>query len=322
MNKFFFLIFLSFLSACFTPHKQLPVYSRPIVQIGNHVIKSEKFRYYIQLELDKYPEGFLKIEKNKTLGEQSFLKGIIDKLIDNLSDKYLILTYGENNNISIPEKYFKDKLDKKMQMLSPKELESLLEEKGLTFELWKEIQEIDIKVGYILDLALSKKVKITLPVMRKYYSHNKNQFKVPEQVRVRQIVTNTLKKAKELKTRVDGGENFAKIAVNHSLSPDRSKGGDVGYFSKGSFPKVFDKVCFDMKKGEISDIIKSEYGYHIFKLIDKKPKRTKTFQEVFTYIHQVLFQEKLKENYDLFMKDLRKKVEIKVYEDNLNQMIL
>ena len=141
-------------------------------------------------------------------------------------------------------------------------------------------------------------------------------------MRVRQIVTDSLDKAKDIYERLLKGDNFAKLAINHSLSPDRARGGDLGYFEQGTYPKVFDEYCFKLKKGELSSIVKSDYGYHIFKLLDKKPAGRKTLAEVTSSIYQRLYEQKLKAKYDIWLQGIAKDIEVVVEDELLKEFIL
>ena len=141
-------------------------------------------------------------------------------------------------------------------------------------------------------------------------------------MRVRQIVTDTLEKAVALHKRALAGETFARLAVINSISPDREHGGDLGFFAKGSYPKEFDDTCFKLKKGEVSDVIKSPYGYHIFKLLDTKPAGVKTLSEVSDEIKGNLLKEKRQKAYDEWFEKIKKESDIEIDEDALEDVEL
>lgn len=99
-------------------------------------------------------------------------------------------------------------------------------------------------------------------------------------------------------------------------------GGDLGYFARGSLPKEFDEACFNLKKGEISPVVKSDYGYHIFKLLDRKPAGKKALAEVAPQIQQLLFEEKLKKKYDTWIKKVQASVTVIFHKDILDNITL
>ncbi|MDR0797155.1 MAG: peptidylprolyl isomerase [Nitrososphaerota archaeon] len=87
-------------------------------------------------------------------------------------------------------------------------------------------------------------------------------------VRCAHILVKTLTEAQAIKTRIDKGENFSEIAKQVSLCPSGKKGGDLGTFGRGQMVKPFETAAFQLEKGQISDPVKTEFGYHIVKRID------------------------------------------------------
>jgi parvulin-like peptidyl-prolyl isomerase len=101
------------------------------------------------------------------------------------------------------------------------------------------------------------------------------------------------------------------VANEKSLGPEKVQGGDLGYFSPGEKPAEFDRV-FDMEVGAISEVIKSPYGYHIFKLEEKIEPRQIPFGEAKLGILQAIGQKKDEENYQKWLKDLKGKAKVKI----------
>jgi parvulin-like peptidyl-prolyl isomerase len=130
-------------------------------------------------------------------------------------------------------------------------------------------------------------------------------------VRARQIVVADGEEAIQILKRLKKGENFEKVAMEKSLGPEKVQGGDLGYFSQGEKPTEFDRV-FSMEVGAISEVIKSPYGYHIFKLEERIEPRQIRFEEAKAGILQELGQKKGEENYQKWFKGLKGKAEVKV----------
>jgi parvulin-like peptidyl-prolyl isomerase len=101
------------------------------------------------------------------------------------------------------------------------------------------------------------------------------------------------------------------VAKEKSLGPEKVWGGDLGYFSQGEKPTEFDYV-FSMEVGAISEVIKSPYGYHIFKLEEKTEPRQIPFGEAKLGILQELGQKKAEENYQKWFNDLKGKAKVKI----------
>src|SRR4029079_17395724 len=147
------------------------------------------------------------------------------------------------------------------------------------------------KVKYALvDLqAIRNRIQVSPADIQRNYEDNQQQYSTPEQVRASHILLKTegkddaevKKKAEDLLAKVKAGGDFAKLATEFSEDDtSKVKGGDLDFFPKGQMVPEFDKVAFSLKPGEISDLVKSQYGYHIIKVTDKKPATTKTLDEV------------------------------------------
>lgn len=148
--------------------------------------------------------------------------------------------------------------------------------------------------------GFKEKVTITDGEIESYYEYNPDMFVERKQVKARHILFKLEKdadEATEKKVREEAeavlkearqGKDFAELAKKHSQGPSKSEGGDLGYFSEGQMEKAFEEAAFKMKKDEVSDLVRSFFGYHIIKVEDVKEKRTKPLEEVREQIREVL----------------------------------
>ena len=155
------------------------------------------------------------------------------------------------------------------------------------------------KVKYALvDMqAIRDRIQISPQDIQRAYEDNQQQYSTPEQVRASHILLKTegkddaavKKQAEELLAKVKAGADFAQLATKYSEDDSsKVKGGDLDFFPKGQMVPEFDKTAFSMKPGEISDLVKTQYGYHIIKLTDKKAAITKPLEEVRAQIEDQL----------------------------------
>lgn len=89
-------------------------------------------------------------------------------------------------------------------------------------------------------------------------------------VKASHILVGTKEEAQELKKRIDGGEDFGKLAAEHSKCPSGANGGDLGYFGKGQMVPEFEKAAFDLPAGCVSEPVQTQFGWHLIKVLDKK----------------------------------------------------
>src|SRR5205807_7641190 len=135
------------------------------------------------------------------------------------------------------------------------------------------------------------RAKVVVPPadVEKAYNNNIEQYTTPEQVRASHILLKTegkddaavKGKAEEILKRAKAGADFAELAKKNSEDEASAKqGGDLDYFGKGRMVPEFDQAAFSMEPGAISDLVKTQYGYHIIKLVDKKAAATRALPEV------------------------------------------
>ncbi len=151
------------------------------------------------------------------------------------------------------------------------------------------------------------RVKVSDEEVKRYYETYKDAYRVPERVRARHIlfrlppnpkrkdVETARKKALKVEKLAKSGKDFARLAQKYSQGPTAKNGGDLGYFTKGMMVKPFEEAAFSMKKGEISDPVRTPFGFHIIKIEDKQPAHTKSLKEVKKEIEKKLKLEKAKD---------------------------
>ena len=137
-----------------------------------------------------------------------------------------------------------------------------------------------------------------------------------EEIRASQILVRTREEASKARARIKGGEDFAAVAEEVSLSPDGERGGDLGYFSRGQMPQEFDAVVFNLKTGRLSRVIETTYGYHLFLVTDRREAHQKSDEEVEEEIRRILLAEKGERAFRSWVASLRESAQIR-YNDNI-----
>lgn len=153
-------------------------------------------------------------------------------------------------------------------------------------------------------------VEVSEDDMKKYYEENKAYFKKPESVHAAHILVDDKEKATDLAKQAREGADFADLAKEHSSCPSSQNGGDLGTFGRGQMVPEFDQKVFDMKDGEISEPVKTQFGYHIIKRIEGKPEEEKSFDEVRGEIQMELTRQKQQERYLDKVAELEKKYKV------------
>ena len=182
----------------------------------------------------------------------------------------------------------------------------------------------DLKKRLIVESFLKKKVEVESKVsdedMKKFYEQNKDKFKSGEQIKASHILVKTEKEAKDLLAKLKAGGNFEELAKKNSVDSSSAKGGDLGWFGKGSMVPAFEKAALALKEGQISDIVKSDFGFHIIKLTGKRPAGIRPFEEVKEQIKGAIMPTKQQEVFQKIKDELKKTAKITIKEDVLNSI--
>ncbi|MFP2909401.1 peptidyl-prolyl cis-trans isomerase [Pyxidicoccus sp. 3LFB2] len=161
------------------------------------------------------------------------------------------------------------------------------------------------------------RVAVTEEELRAWYAANEADYNEAEQVHAAQIVVKGMDEARKLQVQLKAGKKFADLARRYSLSADGKVGGDLGFFPRGQMPPAFDEVVFKLPVGQVSDVVSTEYGYHLFRVLERKPARKRDFAEVRQLVEAKLLEKKRTEAQEAFEKELREKAQVQVNEATL-----
>jgi peptidyl-prolyl cis-trans isomerase C len=131
--------------------------------------------------------------------------------------------------------------------------------------------------------------------IRDEYDKHPNEFKSGEEVRVRQILVHDENLASEIVERLRKGEHFEDLSSKYSLAPNAKKGGDIGYVSRGELPKMFEDVIFALKPGQVSNVIKTDSSFHVFRVDERRGPGTIDLQTAAPVIRQRLHEDAVRD---------------------------
>jgi len=179
----------------------------------------------------------------------------------------------------------------------------------------------DLKKRVIVEAFLKKKVEESANIgdaeLQEFYQKNQDKFTTGEQIRASHILVKTEAEAKEIQKQLQGGAKFDELAKKHSIDGAAPKGGDLGWFGKGSMLPEFEKVAFGLKEGETSGIVPTKFGYHIIKMTGRRPAGPRSFEEVKDQIKEAMVPEKQQETFKKLKEELKKDAKLSIKEDAL-----
>ncbi|WP_276330851.1 peptidylprolyl isomerase [Orenia marismortui] len=163
-------------------------------------------------------------------------------------------------------------------------------------------------------------VAVTEKEIKDYYEENRSKFKQPAEVKAKHILIKTddksekeaKAKAQKILKELKQGADFAKLAKKYSEGPSAKNGGELGYFGKGRMVAEFEEAAFNLEIGEVSEPVKTQFGYHIIKVEDKKESQLLSLSEAKEDIKNGLTQQKQQNKWNSFVKDLKENAEIEI----------
>lgn len=271
-----------------------------VAKVNDEGITEEEYNMDLQIEKDLY-----KMESGgKELTEED-LENLKEKILTKLIIEKLIAQDASSKDIVVSKEEVKEELKGLSTPLGGEEkLDAFLQTNNIPKEYFTE----QIKKGLLLIKHKDNFIKesdIDKKDAEKYYNENKDELVV---IKARHILVDDEKKGKELLEKLKKGEDFGSLAKAESKdSVSAIKGGELGYFKKGSMIKEFDEAAFNLKVGEISPLVKTKFGYHIIEVEERKD----TLEELNKDIINMLKDE----DYEKYIQDLQNNAKIKKYLD-------
>ena len=257
-----------------------------------------------------------------SISEQDLLKEALNMVIE----ESLQIQEGKKLGFFIDE----DAVDAAMEEIIKKndladgQLQEMLKREGRTLKSYKNHIRDQIMVSKITRFEIGNRVKVSEKSIIKYYKENQKEFWQEGKVKARHILfiaergssekirREKLQQAKKILLKLRKGNDFAKLAMKYSEDISASNGGDVGFVGRGKMVPEFEEAVFNLKPGQVSDIVKTEYGYHIIKVEEVLPGKTLTLKDVKNRIHQILTMQMQKQVYDVWMNELKNSAFIEV----------
>ena len=251
---------------------------------------------------------------------------IRSKILNDLINREMLYQESEKAGIKI-EPALVDEQFAKMKKQYPDQgaFDNYMSSMSLTEAEVKSQIKKGLAIKEYVDSTIIDKIDVSEQELNEYYRNNRDRFTRPETVRASHILIKVEKEAIEfekkearkklekIRTRAVKGEDFAELAKKFSEGPSAEKGGELGYFQRGQMVKPFEEAAFGLKPGEISDVVETQFGFHIIKVLDKKPSETTKLKDVKVRLKEFLKQGKVRKEVMSYVEDLRKKSEIEIF---------
>ena len=286
-----------------SPNSQRQTYY--IAEVNKSGITSNQLQSAFLNAVSQYDDAVLSSLDQSAI--VSFKKNILNQLID----YELLYQQAQKEKIKISNDEINLEIDKiKDNFSSPEEFDGALKANNITLVRLKEDIERQVMINSVLEKTRNQ-VSISDEELEEYYNENKESLVEPEQVHARHILVKTEEEANTLLLQLkEGLADFSELAKEKSTDSSAPSGGDLGFFTRGRMVKEFEDAAFSLEPGEISDVVQTQFGYHIIKCEEKKEEYSPAFEEIKEQISNALKSQRENEAISAFISKLREEAVI------------
>jgi peptidyl-prolyl cis-trans isomerase D len=289
------------------------ILSLPVFQENGHFIGDARYRQVLQMQNPPLSANDFEEEVRRSITVEKLQGALTDWIT--VADNDVDAEFNRRNEkvklalVSFPAGKFKDAV-----AVTDAEISTHFESNK---EQYRIPEKRKVKYAMIDLEGIRQRTAISPQDIQKYYEDNRQQYSSPEQVQASHILLKTegkddaavKKQAEDLLAQVKGGADFAALAKKSSEDEvSAAKGGDLGFFDRGAMVKEFDDVAFALPPGQISDLVKSQFGYHIIKGGEKKPATESSVDQVRTQIEDTLKSERAQQEAERIVSELAGKL--------------
>jgi parvulin-like peptidyl-prolyl isomerase len=252
--------------------------------------------------------------------EENLMEATQEGILAIVNDKIITLNNFNQYWDAIPDQY-KIQLTKE-DLLEQVIIQTLLIQKAeeikisdnpeVAFQIKNATEQILIQ--YLIEKEIVETTELSDDDVKSYYEENKENYWKEEEVHALNILTETEDQAVDALIKLNEGMDFSTLAQEISIATSASKGGDIGFISKGTLTAEIEEQLFKLNSGDLSEIIPTEKGFHLFKIIEKNPSRYLELDEVREEIKYQLLPLKQQQAFDQYLKNIE---DVATIEKNL-----
>lgn len=269
------------------------------------------------------------IQAEDRLEKQKRTQEVFRKVLDRIIEEKLIEQEAKKSGIKVTPKEIEGAIDevKQRNKINQEQLEEALAVEGLTLETFKKDLEKKILRNKFVHSIVKVEQKPGEKELTEFFLKNANQYRVKESYRPAHIlflvpqeatpeqIRGIRKKSQRVLEKIKEGADFAEMAMEYSEDAStRKEGGDLGYFNKGELLPALERQAMKLQVGEVSDLVRTEFGFHILKLLDRKGGEPPPFEEIKERVQADYYENEFEKAYQQFLSKLKEKsvIEIKL----------
>ncbi|WP_312857793.1 peptidylprolyl isomerase [Bacillus haikouensis] len=249
---------------------------------------------------------------SKSISKEDLYTTLVDQYgeaaLDTLIAEKIVELESEEEEITVKESEMDEELQTIQDSYGDEEaFNEALASSGASLDSVKE----NIKTYLLTEKLLKDRISISDDQIKEYFEANKDSFAQAEQVEASHILVEDEETAEEVKDKLADGGDFAELAKEYSTDTSNAEsGGELGFFAKGEMVAEFDEKAFAMKAGEISEPVKTEFGYHIINVTDKKAAKEAVLEDHKEEVKDILFDQALQTEYGTWLEEQKEEYKI------------
>jgi parvulin-like peptidyl-prolyl isomerase len=277
------------------------------IRVDNRVLTLDEFNEYFEaVNVDADTED----DQDGTAIREARLRFLLQ-----LVEEMIILRRADEINLQIAPKELDEAVHDFKTDYPETAFEDLLFKQAISLEAWKERLKRRLLVEKVIRKDVLKNDLVTPEQIKDYYEKHRTEWSRGEEVRARHILLFKEDEAKNILEQLQAGHDFADLARLHSTAPEALQGGDMGYVARGQLPSSLEEPLFELEPGDVSSVIRTRYGFHIFHVLEKREKHVPDIEESTERIRQGLQKQRLEAAYGPWLAKLRSRYQIEINKE-------
>lgn len=308
------IVLAAFLAGCGMVRVNPEVDNNTVVaKVLGEEVKKEEFKKIFDIFKNQYEQQFGAEVWDQEVEGRKFIEVAREKLLEMLIDEKLQMKKAAELGISVTDEEVNSQIENAKKYFDTEEkFNEYLKGQSMDLEYFKESVKKELTMNKLVE-KLTANVAVTDEEVKVYYDTHQSEFM---SVKASHVLLDTKEEAEKILERAKAGENFAELAKENSKDPSaKENSGDLDYFRHGDMVEPFEKAAFALKPGELSDVVQTDFGFHIIKVEDSKLDK---FEDVKEQLKSSMLSDKKNTEYEKLLEEMRKSANIETFVKNLD----
>jgi parvulin-like peptidyl-prolyl isomerase len=235
-----------------------------------------------KIYLDEYE---LKLNQKKGMlskegfsNQPNYVKRFEEEILDSMITEKIMYLRAQELDLSINSAELDEKINEIRKEYGDG-FSKLFAQENVRYEQWKEDLKKEMLIQKLIEVDVNASVHVSDDEAEDYFNEHRDKYRAESRVNVSQIVVRDVARAQAVLKRLNDGEDFAHVAGEVSIGPEAKRGGSLGFITRQIMPEPLDETIFSLPVNKISPIVKSPYGFHVFKVLEIQSAKVKSFAE-------------------------------------------